>query len=473
MSLEDRFYPLLSAYERLPYRLKYATGWSYRHLPRRVRLGARYDEFRNLAQGVESWSAGQIAEYQISQLRVTLAHAEAHSPFYRRRFAEAAFRPHQVRDFDDLARCPYVNKQDLTDELSSMATSLPPRSNRLYITTGGSTGAPVGFYLQKGVSRPKEHAFLDAQWRRAGYFDGARLAVMRGYVTSESSRDRVASYDAARDWLMLSSYHLTEDRLPEYLDSVREFRPDILHAYPSAALQIAELLERTGQEWPVPLRCVLAGSERLTQPQKRLLQQTFGCRVYGWYGHSERVVLAAEGRTSELLYFWPVYGYVEFGSPDSDGFSEIIGTSFHNLAMPLIRYRTGDYVRVYDPQRDGPKEFDWPAVGAVEGREHEFLVAETGRKISLTALNMHDSTFDGIYALQFVQDRPGIAELRYVPGPEFNRARLTVIEDAVRRKLGDDFAIGFRAVDEVEKTARGKTKWLVSTLASPPLVIGR
>jgi phenylacetate-CoA ligase len=274
-----------------------------------------------------------------------------------------------------------------------VSTALPPKA-RLYITTGGSTGVPVGFYLHKGVSRPKEQAFLEATWRRAGYTDDARLAVIRGQVTSDKAGGPIAREDATRNWLMLSSYHLTESRLPEYLEALEKFRPDILHAYPSAALHLAEYLDKAGQTWRLPLRCLLCGSEGLTLPQKRILERVFQTRVLRWYGHSERVILAGEGRASEWFYFWPQYGYVEFGPPDPDGLREVIGTSFHNLAMPLIRYRTGDYVRLApvpewpvegienrtpNPEHRAP-EFPWPAAVEIAGRGQEFLVSATGRR---------------------------------------------------------------------------------------------
>jgi hypothetical protein len=41
---------------------------------------------------------------------------------------------------------------------------------------------------------------------------------------------------------------------------------------------------------------------------------------------------------------------------------------------------------------------------------------------------------------------------------------LAVIEESIRRKLGDDFQITCREVKEVEKTPRGKHRWLVSQL---------
>ena len=51
--------------------------------------------------------------------------------------------------------------------------------------------------------------------------------------------------------LVLSSHQRT---LPEYLEALERFQPDLLHAYPSAALQLAEFLEKTGQAGE--FRCV-------------------------------------------------------------------------------------------------------------------------------------------------------------------------------------------------------------------------
>lgn len=466
MSLEDRLYPLLGLYDRLPHGCQWALGFSYRLLPRSWRLGARYAEFQRLAREGESWSLDEIREYQLRQLRMVLVQAGSYCPFYQRAFSRAAFRPEEVRSVEDLERCPLLEKKALLEHLPEIVSTVLPKRQRLYITTGGSTGVPVGFYLQKGVSRPKEQAFLEAQWQRAGYSRGARLAVIRGHVTSDRSRGRISRYDATRNWLLLSSSHLTQERLPDYLAAIERFRPDLLHAYPSAALQLAEFLERAGQTWRWPLRGLLCGSERLTPPQKRMLERVFRCRVYRWYGHAERVVLAGEGRRSELFYFWPQYGFVEFGPPDADGLCEVIGTSFHNFVMPLIRYRTGDLVRLADPRRDGDLEFPWVAAAEVVGREQEFLVSGTGRRISLTAFNMHDAIFDDLYAVQFHQEEPGRAEFRYVAGPQFHRSRLQQIKAGVRRKLGDDFAIVFREVQETEKTERGKHRWLVSKLGT-------
>lgn len=200
-----------------------------------------------------------------------------------------------------------------------------------------------------------------------------------------------------------------------------------------------------------PLVSVLSGSEKLTSESQQYLEQTLRTRVFHWYGHSERIVLAAQGRSSNHLYLWPTYGFVELGEPDENGHREVIGTSFHNHVMPLIRYRTGDL---------------WSADGHVTGRDYEFLMSRTGRRISLTAMNMHDDLFDGLLAVQFHQHQPGEVECHLQPTPSWSRSRETSIRAGLIRKLGDDFTLTLRVVDEIEKTSAGKHRWLVTTLKS-------
>ena len=79
-------------------------------------------------------------------------------------------------------------------------------------------------------------------------------------------------------------------------------------------------------------------------------------------------------------------------------------------------------------------------------------------------MNMHDAIFDDLYAVQFYQDEPGVAELRYVPTSSFRESACDAIARGVQRKLGDDFTLTMRRVDETERTARGKHKWLVSKM---------
>ena len=69
-----------------------------------------------------------------------------------------------------------------------------------------------------------------------------------------------------------------------------------------------------------------------------------------------------------------------------------------------------------------------------------------------------------IEGAQVSLNRRCAARVRDAADPRFHSSRLATIDRRVRQKLGDDFRVSYRAVPEVEKTARGKHKWLVSRL---------
>lgn len=442
MSLEDTLYPLLRLYEAAPQPVKTLAGRAYRAIPNSIRQGAAYERFRREAAESESWDGETTTRYQIAAIRDSLLAAQR-GPFYAKRFAEAGVKPETFESLEQLAAYPMLTKRDIIMHRDQMVSG--EASQRLAMTTGGSSGVPVSFFLHKGISRPKEQAYLEATWARVGYQPGDRVAVIRGGVTSSRADGRISSFDATRNWLVLSSYHLTPERLPEYVAELNRFRPQHLHAYPSAALMLMQM----GVKLDFKLTSLLCGSEKLNIEAQRQLEDHFGAPVMHWYGHSERAALAAQRAGSPGLHFWPAYGFVEFGKADAEGNREIIATSFHNHVMPLIRYRTGDL---------------WSPGNQVIGRDYEFLISRTGRRISLTAMNMHDDIFDGLMAVQFHQHEPGVVECHFQPTPVWSRDREAVIRAGLLRKLGDDFALTLRVVDQIEKTSTGKHRWLVTTL---------
>ena len=113
MSLEDRLYPLLSLYDRLPQRARNFIGSAYRRLPCRIRYGKAYGAFRDLAEDAPNWSESAIRDYQLRALLRTLVNAASYCPFYSRSFAKAGFRPDAMMSLDDFTGCPFLTKPDI------------------------------------------------------------------------------------------------------------------------------------------------------------------------------------------------------------------------------------------------------------------------------------------------------------------------------------------------------------------------
>ena len=80
-----------------------------------------------------------------------------------------------------------------------------------------------------------------------------------------------------------------------------------------------------------------------------LIEKSFSCKCYHWYGHTERVVLSSWGKYDKLFFCYPNYGITELINDKGEAIyednklGEIVGTGLLNNVMPLIRYRTADY----------------------------------------------------------------------------------------------------------------------------------
>ena len=82
----------------------------------------------------------------------------------------------------------------------------------------------------------------------------------------------------------------------------------------------------------------------------------------------------------------------------------------------------------------------------------------------MTAINMHDSTFDGVRQFQFHQTERGRITLNYVPRPGCNDSALEFLRSRVLEKLGSDITLSLRPVEEIPLTARGKHRFLIQEL---------
>ena len=142
---------------------------------------------------------------------------------------------------------------------------------------------------------------------------------------------------------------------------------------------------------------------------------------------------------------------------------EIVGTSFIMHATPFIRYRTRDFaaLRGWGCSSCGRPYQIWDRI---EGRLQEFIVTHTGRLISMTAINFHDDIFDHIRQFEFHQKTKGWITFRYIPKDTCNEAALKDIRKRLEIKLGEDVDLIMHAVEDIPRTERGKSRFLIQEL---------
>jgi len=166
------------------------------------------------------------------------------------------------------------------------------------------------------------------------------------------------------------------------------------------------------------------------------------------------------------LHVFPDCGYVEILDDDDrpcppGEFGEVVATSFIREAQPFLRYRTGDIATWADAPCSCGRQT--PILAGIEGRMDDILVGTDGRRLGrLSTVPKH---LPGVVFMQFVQDEPGAVLVRVVCEGPLERSVTDEVRGRLVTRLGSNFEVEFEKVDALERSARGKIRTVISSVA--------
>jgi phenylacetate-CoA ligase len=331
-------------------------------------------------------------------------------------------------------------------------------------STGGTTGVPL--QLTRSLrSIVVEQACIDAMLQRLRVdARDARIAVLRGDNVKDPSDLQPPFWMtvAGGRRLLLSSNHLNASTIDAYARACEEFRPDVLWAYPTALESLCLLLLHAGRKLSVPR--VLTSSEMLAPHLWQLAREALGSELLDYYGQAERVAFAYAQRPEEYR-FLPGYAHVELQPSTTEGehvLYEIVGTNLWNFAMPLPRYRSGDLVRL--PAAWGARELEEVTLGVrtfrgVLGRDSDILISPDG--VQLTGIDHFQRDVANVVRIQVIQETADEVRVLVLPDAGYSERDSAQLLHNVRTKVPDSMRIDIRRVDALERTALGKTPFVI------------
>ena len=131
------------------------------------------------------------------------------------------------------------------------------------------------------------------------------------------------------------------------------------------------------------------------------------------------------------------------------------------MASPLIRYRTGDIASSIEPCTC---ELNSKTIQGLKGRAHDFIVSPSGKFIHgqfLTHIIVYEP---GIRKYQVVQKSRDRLDIKLVTDDGYEATCQKRIRAAIQSYMGDGVTVEFSIVDDIQLTAAGKYRWIVSDL---------
>jgi phenylacetate-CoA ligase len=433
----------------------------------RLYFGPGYKEWRQRFHCWQSWSRAECVSWQTSRLKYLLELAATRVPYYRERWSEVRW--NSIESAADIHLLPCIEKHAIRQNECRFIVEGLDLKSLLPEWTSGSTGTALCIYRSPSMY-PKWWAMYEMCRNAAGVGREIPYATLQGrpVVPGYAKQPPYWRYNHRWRQLYLSSYHVSQETARGYVEAMQKYGSQWIEGYGSAIATLADSATAAGVP-PIRLRAAIVSGDTLLPGMRASIESYFQCPVYDHYGQSEAVCMAMQCSRGRM-HILPAAGIVEILRDDGTAcgpgeVGEIVATSLLNDAMPLIRYRMGDYA-AWAEDRGCPCGNVHPIIANLEGRVDDYLVTANGRKIGRLSTAMKRSPT--IHSAQLVQQRPGHAFLLVRPGNGYTRRDAIAVCHDIMERIGA-FEIDVSEVREIPKTPQGKTALVVRFADRPAM----
>ena len=327
--------------------------------------------------------------------------------------------------------------------------------------TSGTTGVPLDLW-RSFRSVAVEQAAIDRLLARMGVRPRtSRIAVLRSDDVKDP-RDRVAPFwisVAGGRRLVFSSNHLSAETVSDFAVALNQFEPHVLYAYPTALESLCRLLQSSDHAVSVPV--TMCSSETVPESTWRIAADVLGSRVVDYYGLAERVSFAYAFQAGNYR-FLPGYSFNELipcGADADADLYELVATGLWNLKMPLVRFRTGDLVRLSRGSDPVSVAYGVDPFLAVVGRMDDYLIAPDGTR--LIAINHIPRGIRNVERMQVIQERRDAVRVLVVPADASAGVDREAIRANAAKKLPPTMSISVEVSSELQRASSGKIPFVV------------
>jgi phenylacetate-CoA ligase len=316
---------------------------------------------------LETLSRDALKNLQFEKTKQTLEHAYHKSDFYRRRFDEARVKPDDFKTLEDIARFPFIDKQDLIKDQEQR----PPFGSRVCVgtqkirrinLTSGTSGMGQEVHCHEEESIRAANESTACHFAAIGLEPGDLSAVLYPLATMTGG---MLSYEALRVFgatpLALAVFNTNQK-----IDIMKRFDVHHVLTTPAYLSRITSICLEQGLN-PAETFSRLKGITVSTEPFPVVwalkMEDIWGTVIHDIYGSTQLnlnyAITCKYGAVPDgqfgYYHLADYFALVEVLNKDTDQplgygeWGEPVVTTFSRQAMPLVRFRSNDRVRLLPP----------------------------------------------------------------------------------------------------------------------------
>jgi len=415
------------------------------------------------------WHDDQKRQWILRRLRYSVRRAYNETAYYRELFARIGFDPWANFGFEEFARLPVLEREDVRQADKALVSASVPQAQLRHFATGGSTGRPTEVWLgpeERGWRESGRQYYLN----RIGLPKGSRIGLLWGHhldpVASDRLLDRLRDFTFNIRWF--DCFRLSPTKLAQYHRDLQSWQPRCVLAYASALGALAEEVQNRGWRPSYPTQCFVTGAEKLMPHHRSIVESVFARPVHEQYGSRDVALMGFQVDPEHTLDYQIDWANVLIEPETNSVDSPILVTKLHADGMPMLRYRIGDIGGFPQGSRSGHPTF---ILHEVVGREADRIWLHDGRWIHGIEFR-HTMKDYAVAEFQVAQYADFSVVVRIVPRNGFTEES----RESILQLLGANLPglnVSLQLVEAIQRTASNKWRPVISEVDGRRLKVKR
>lgn len=417
----------------------------------------------------ELWTADMETVYRFQKIELIslLIEAYNHSEWYKKLFEGLQVDLPQIKKepYKVLHMLPFLTKDNLRGDLEKIMSKNPELGEGIANYTSGTTGSPMKTIACEN-SENRLHAIKKRFHVMVGVPFENRCVRLSGNQIVSKNRKKPPFWHHNRyeNVWFFSLYHITKQNLPYYIKKLNEVKPHLLDGYPSGIYVLANYILNNNITLNFTPDAICTTAEPLTDHVRETIEAAFKCKTYNQYSSSEGATFITECDKGNL-HINEDTGISEFfnekgqrGKPGEK--CELVITGFINKKTPLIRYKTGDWVKLPEQDENCSCGCKMPIIDEIFGRFEDYLIDENGVEQGMVSYRTFKKA-ENIIKAQIIQESKERVIIKLVRDDDYSHRDEEFLRSKIKDILGESMSLHFDYVRDIEAGPNGKFKSVI------------
>ncbi|MCK4664767.1 MAG: phenylacetate--CoA ligase family protein [Bacteroidales bacterium] len=404
---------------------------------------------------MQTWSKEDVFNWQNEKLHDLIHYAYNNTKYYKMIFDENRINPNDIKNIEDLKIIPTLTKKNVIDNYNRLIAKDISQIPHIMSSTGGSTGNPMKFLLDKSSwSFSKAHNIIN--WERTEYKYGDKYIALgsTSLFVNKSKSLKHELYYKLKNKIGLNGINMSNDICENYIELIKKKKIRYIYGYASAIYLLAKYVSENN--FNIDISACFPTSEILTDLYRDTIEKAFNCQIINCYGANDGGITAFE---VEKGFFEVGYNSI-INLKDKNNTGSALLTDLLNYAMPLINYQLGDELQI-DVEKNKTYSYNGQVINKVFGRISDVLRLENGVVLTGPGFTI---LFKDLPVEAYSIEKNGYNSLlcNIKKQTHYEKEHENLIISTLKKQAGKEAKISIKYLDEFELTKSGKKRYFIA-----------